>query len=267
MKKIISGIGVVVIAAVIWFVATMDERIRSHIEETATYLAGVPVNIANLEISLVKGTGQISGLTVGNPKGFSEGNAIEMGSILVELNPGAVFGQPLVINKLEFESPVVNLEVNEENYSNLQEIVSVSNKQNNVQEKSEQSTNSQEQSVDTSEQESKENTTDQTDTDSKADDPEEEGDDFRMVFRQLNFNNITLNAQRGVDQWTETISEVKLEDVGQENGIGTRELGITIVRILASRALAQAAQRSLTDLVEEKVKELGSKLLDSLLQE
>ena len=115
MKKIISTIGVLVIAVVLWFVFTMDARIKDHIEETASYLAGVPVTIANLEISLFKGTGEISGLTVANPEGFSKGNAIEMGSIRVELNPGAVFSQPLVFNILEFESPVLNLEINDKN--------------------------------------------------------------------------------------------------------------------------------------------------------
>jgi uncharacterized protein involved in outer membrane biogenesis len=267
MKKILSTIGILVIAVVLWFVLTMDARIKDHIEETATYLAGVPVTIANVEISLLKGTGKISGLTVGNPEGFSKGNAIEMGSIRVELNPGAVFSQPLIFNILEFESPVLNLEINDKNYSNLQEIVSVSNKQNNVQDKNGQLQNKQGQGNDSSDQTDAGNSKDQSSSTESEAESGEVDDDFRMVFKQLNLLNITLNARRGSDQWTETIAEVKLEDVGQEEGIGTRELGITIVRMLASRALAIAAQRSLTDIVEEKVKEFGSKLLESLLQE
>jgi hypothetical protein len=266
MKKILSTLGILVIAVVLWFVVTLDARIKNHIEDTATYLAGVPVTIANVEISLIKGTGKISGLTVGNPEGFSKKNAIEMGSIRVELNPGAVFSQPLIFNILEFESPVLNLEINDKNYSNLQEIVSVSNKQNNVQENNGQSQN-QGQNNDSSDQTSADNTVDQLSSTKSEAESGDVDDDFRMVFKQLNLLNITLNARRGSDQWTETIAEVKLEDVGKDEGIGTRELGITIVRMLASRALAIAAQRSLTDIVEEKVKELGSKLLESLLKE
>ncbi len=269
MKKIIVGIGVVAIVVVLWFVITIEDRIKNHIEDTATYLAGVPVKIKSVEISMFGGTGKISGLTVENPKGFSKGNAFEMDSIRVELDPGAVFSQPLVINKLIFDSPVVNLEFKEDYRSNLQSIVNVSNKQNNVRDKNQNSKNSEDKKDgsggQSDDQQDKDNP-DQLDSQTNGEQFGEE-DDFRMVFRQLNINNITLNAQRGTDKWTETVPELTLDNIGRENGIGTRELGITIVRELTSKALAQAAERSLSDIVEEKVKELGSKLLESLFKE
>ena len=53
MKKILTGTLLAIVAAATWFVISLDDRIKSHIEKTGTTLAGVPVTIESLDLSLV----------------------------------------------------------------------------------------------------------------------------------------------------------------------------------------------------------------------
>jgi hypothetical protein len=264
MKKILLSVLLVIVIVVAWILSTLDNRIENHIERTATKLAGVPVTIDLLEVSPLQGEGTIVGLKVANPEGYEGDYAFEMGSISFDIDIGSVLSQPLIVNELIFNAPVVNLEVKDNLQSNLQDIVNISNEQNQVGAASTDSATASAPEPESQVATETDTETGQTPADSSA---QQEGNYLRIAFKHLEINNISLNARRGEDQWSDALPDITIDNLGGAEGIGTRELGIAIVRKLTNAALEQAAKRKLSDYVEDKVMELGDKLFESLLKD
>ncbi len=262
MKKFLSAILIFAIVVVSWYGYTLDTRIKTHLESTASHLTGVAVEIDSLQISILGGTGSITKLTVENPDGYRDKYAFEMDEIHFDVNLSQLFTRPLPINNLVFESPVVNLEFKQDFKSNLQDIIDVSKKQI---EKGHKEYGKKPAKKSEKKPENDDDNTEEPDEDKKPRYVEE--DYFRLTIDQLLIRDVNLNAQRGIDQWSDSIDEIKLENIGGKKGIGTRELGIKIVHELSNETLKRAAARKITDLVEEKVKELGQELLDALLED
>lgn len=72
-----------------------------------------------VELDLKSGTSQISGFKIANPSGFTAQNGFEMGMIRRAIDIGSLGKQPLVVNELNINSPVVELEVRADGSSNI----------------------------------------------------------------------------------------------------------------------------------------------------
>jgi hypothetical protein len=134
-KKVILGILALGVAAILYTGLTLDSRVKNHIEQTMSVLTGVAVTVDSVKLSLFEGSVEVNGLKIPNPEGYGEGNAISMDAIRVSLDSSTIFSQPLIVNSLLFDSPEVNLKLKEGFPSNLEEIVEVSNRQNNIRNK------------------------------------------------------------------------------------------------------------------------------------
>ena len=266
MKKLFTVVVLVALGAVTYFGLTLDDKVKKHIENTASTLAGVPVTLENVRISILKGSGELQGLSIANPKGYSDDNAFEVKSIRFEVAIGSAFSQPLIVHNLAFESPTVNLEIGEEYESNLQKIVDVSSKQNKSGKKKKKKKSSSGDEPENANTEDESASSDEESTGEGGSDRNDDDDYYRMVISDLVVQEMQLNATRGSEQWNDTIPEIRMNNLGKQEGIGTRELGIILVREVANKAFQQAALRKLTDVIEDAAKDLGQKLLDSLLQ-
>ena len=252
MKKIILILLLLVLAWGVERLVTLDSRIQEDLTRTLSNLAGVPVSIASVDLSLLSGKGEITGLTVANPKGYSDKNAFEMGLVSLDIDVLSALTQPLVIDSLIIHKPAVNLEVRDDLQSNLQEIIGTSAKQVKSTDK-----------VDSAEETTgKDEDTESSGPDASGED--EEREHFRITVRKLEIRDVRLVASRGLDSWEDTIALVAMENVGGEKGYSTTELGIVVASELTKQVLAQAAKRSLTDMVEDAVKDLGNSILESL---
>ncbi len=121
MRKILIGVAVliVVIAGAVYFLwSNLDSLVKTAIEEVGTKVAGVTVKVDTVHISLTKGTGTISGLTVANPPGFKAPAAISLGSVSVAIDTGSVTGNPVVIKTVTVAAPAVTYELGQ-NGSNI----------------------------------------------------------------------------------------------------------------------------------------------------
>lgn len=265
MKKVFTATILALIGAAVWFVTTLDDRIRTHIEKTATRLAGVPVAVESVELSLVSGKAAITGITVNNPPGYTIENAFEMGLISVEVDMTSVLSQPLVISSMVIDSTALNLELKDGRNSNLQDIVNVSRKQNgNFDKKKDKKSDST-----VTESSNAENTvvteSASTTMDAGESSTGEPDSAYRMRIEKLVINETTFTASQDDTQWSDTVSEIDLDNVGGEEGLSTRGVGITIVTVLARKALKQAASKRLQQEVKKQLDEKGSDLLKSLL--
>ena len=77
---------------------------------------------------------------------------------------------------------------------------------------------------------------------------------------------LLVNAFSSDDNWSDTLAELEMNNLGKEKGISTRAIGINIVTKLTRKTLRQAARRKLADSIKEKLKEAGSNFLELLKQ-
>ena len=99
---------------------TVDEGIES----AGSDVTGVPVEVRRVRLSIARGAGQISGLTVANPPGYEADYALQMN--LLHLNLGIIStltGEPIVLDELVIDSPVIHFEANARDGSNLKDLI------------------------------------------------------------------------------------------------------------------------------------------------
>ncbi len=125
LKKIAIGFAVLLVliaGGVYYLFSNLDGFIKSAIETYGSQATQSSVSVGSVDISLTSGQGTISGITVGNPSGFSSNKALSVGAITVAIDTSSVPGNgPIVIKLVNISQPDVNYEVGQ-NGSNLQAI-------------------------------------------------------------------------------------------------------------------------------------------------
>ncbi|MBT6406188.1 MAG: hypothetical protein HOK06_01170 [Rhodospirillaceae bacterium] len=74
-------------------------------------MTGVSVGLDNASVSLSSGKGSLSGLSVGNPKGFNTDSAFKLGSVSVSLDTATAMSDPVVIKEIVISKPNVTYEL------------------------------------------------------------------------------------------------------------------------------------------------------------
>jgi len=123
MKKIlIIGAIVVVVAivAVAIFVAgNLNSLIAGLIEKEGGKVTGTSVSASGVNLSLREGRGAIDGLRVASPEGFDARDAFVLGNITLDLDLKSLREDPIVIEELRIQAPVVNAKFLKDGSSNL----------------------------------------------------------------------------------------------------------------------------------------------------
>ncbi|RXK55303.1 hypothetical protein ESB00_05240 [Oleiharenicola lentus] len=114
MKKalLVLGLGslIVLIAVYIGVAYFLGSIVKTGVNTLGPKLTQTKVELAGAHLSPLTGSGTLSGLTVGNPKGWSEGNAFSLGKVHVDVEPFSIFGEHVVINEIVIDEPVFNYE-------------------------------------------------------------------------------------------------------------------------------------------------------------
>lgn len=126
MKKIILGLIVVVIlaiGAVIYYgLSNLDAIVKAAIEKYGSETTQTAVRVDKVQIKLAEGDGAIYGLTVGNPKGFSQKQAFSLGEIGLGIDLQSLKEEPFIINHITVRAPQVFVEINQDKKTNLNEL-------------------------------------------------------------------------------------------------------------------------------------------------
>jgi hypothetical protein len=88
----------------------LGSAVKAGVNTFAPQLTQTRVELGGAVISPLSGSGTLTELTVGNPKGWSDRNALRFAEIHVEVEPGSLFGDHIVIKDLEIEAPEFNYE-------------------------------------------------------------------------------------------------------------------------------------------------------------
>jgi len=232
MKKILIGISaivVVVVLAVVFFLGNIDKIVKGALEGVGSELLGVPVKVASVKIELKSGSGQITGLTIANPTGYSAPNAFQMDMIRLGLNLGSLGKQPIVVDELKVVNPVVQLEVKEDGSSNLKTL------QDNI---------------DKNRVKADKKAVKQTSSDAT-----QKGEPVRISIGKLSMSGVTVHVNApGQEPQTVVIPDIVEDNVGNESGLTPGEIGKLIVGRIISSSLENTIKKSLLKKAGEATK-------------
>lgn len=113
MKKVIIALlTVAVISATItlWFSNPLDSLLKAAIEKFGSEMTAATVRVGKVHISPTDGKGELSGLSLGNPKGFKTGHAFKAGRIEVALEPATVTDDVVLVRKILIDAPNISFE-------------------------------------------------------------------------------------------------------------------------------------------------------------
>lgn len=110
MKKIALALAIVVIAiagAAYYFASNLDSIVKAVIERYGSEATQASVTLKSVKLSPTAGSGELSTLTVKNPKGFSSADAIMLGDIKLSLDLATVQSNVIVVKDVTILQPAV----------------------------------------------------------------------------------------------------------------------------------------------------------------
>ncbi len=235
---VVVALIVVAIIAVVVVSQNINKIVKVAVESAGSEITQTDVRLAKSNIQLKDGRGELSGLTIANPQGFSDGNIFSLGKVVLAVDPQSLLGEVKVIDEITISKVNILAEHKAVSDTNLKALL------DNIQS----STGGGQKS------ESKGN----TDTSGAGGKSEE----VLLAVKKIVFadNSVSLKS----DQWGEsqlTIPSFELTNLGSEtDGLTPTELAQAALKPLIARA-RRSVQEKLKDELEDKAKE---ELLDKL---
>lgn len=113
MKKLLYISGGLLVVALVAFVALqffLGSVVTTAVNNFAPKLTQTTVVLNSAKISPLSGAGTLSGLVVGNPKGWSDANLCSLGQVHVDVAPFSILGDHIIVNEITIEAPEFNYE-------------------------------------------------------------------------------------------------------------------------------------------------------------
>lgn len=109
MKKVLFfGAGTLLVVAIVAYVIMqffLGSIVKAGVNKFGPQITQTKVELKGANVSPLSGAGTLNGLSVGNPSGWTPGNAFYLGSVHVDLKPFSVFGDHIVINEVVIDQP------------------------------------------------------------------------------------------------------------------------------------------------------------------
>jgi hypothetical protein len=125
IKKILIGLAVlvVIVAGGIYYLwSNLDGIIKTALEKYGSEATQTSVKVDKVNLSITSGEGSLSGISIGNPKGFATPSAFNLGQVGVKVDVGTVGANPIVIKEINIDGPQITYEMASNGGSNLQTI-------------------------------------------------------------------------------------------------------------------------------------------------
>ena len=114
IKKIIGKVISIVILIILIFIALFvlfgERAIKAAIETAGTKALNVDVSVEGLDLSLLKGQMDITGLNVANPAGFKMPYILNANQIYADIDMGSLFKDTVVIKQIKLDGIVLSFE-------------------------------------------------------------------------------------------------------------------------------------------------------------
>lgn len=116
MKKIVAALVLLAVAAGIawlWFGNPLNSLVKAGIEKFGSEMTKAQVRVNKVDLSPADGKGALSGLSLGNPKGFKGAHAFRADRIELTLEPATLAEDVLLIHRIHIASPDISYEKND----------------------------------------------------------------------------------------------------------------------------------------------------------
>ncbi len=113
MKKLLVIGGILVGLGIIGVIVTaffLGNIVTAGVNRFGPQITQTSVVLTSAAISPLSGSGTLSGLVVGNPKGWSDANLCTLGKVHIEMVPSSLLGDHIIINEITIEAPEFNYE-------------------------------------------------------------------------------------------------------------------------------------------------------------
>ncbi len=110
MKPVFQALVALIVIAALGALAlsfTMDSMIESNIESTTSEMLDTSVEVNNVSVSILDGTGTIDGITIHNPEGFSDKPAVKLQKISLKVDPYSFLSDTVIVKRVEIQEPQV----------------------------------------------------------------------------------------------------------------------------------------------------------------
>lgn len=104
------GVVVLLVAAVVIVILSINGLAKKGIEEGGTYALGVPTTLDSASVGLFSGKFSMKGLEVANPEGFTETNFFALGEGAVQIDPQSFGKEVIELPLLSLDTITANLE-------------------------------------------------------------------------------------------------------------------------------------------------------------
>lgn len=125
MKKLLIILGVLALLffGFVFFVggSILNKGIQTVVVSYGPGMTGTNIELAEVKISPLSGSGIISGLVIGNPVGFTTEKAFSVTTMELKLVPGSLLGDTIEIERILIDAPEIILE-RANGTTNLQQI-------------------------------------------------------------------------------------------------------------------------------------------------
>ena len=88
----------------------LGRLVKMAIEEFGPEMTQAAVKVSKVEISATDGRGALSGLVLGNPRGFKSDYALKAGTVEIVLEPASLAKDVMVIHKILIDAPQITYE-------------------------------------------------------------------------------------------------------------------------------------------------------------
>ncbi|MGM0546658.1 MAG: hypothetical protein ACQEST_08045 [Bacteroidota bacterium] len=96
---IIGAIGALIISL------SIDGIVKSNIEDTTSQLMETTVDVDDVSISILDGSGTIDGITIHNPDGFSDEPALKLQQISLKMKVSSLLSDTVMIEEIHIQKP------------------------------------------------------------------------------------------------------------------------------------------------------------------
>ncbi|MGD2176034.1 MAG: hypothetical protein PVJ27_11570 [Candidatus Brocadiaceae bacterium] len=113
IRKLLFGIvalAVLVVVGGVVLLVTLDRIVAAGIERGGPLITRVPMEVSDVDISLLRGSFALHGFTMGNPEGFSSERSVYVGRVQVDAELGTLLSDEIVLPLIDVENPEITVE-------------------------------------------------------------------------------------------------------------------------------------------------------------
>ncbi len=233
MKKIVLGailILLVTIGGGVYFLlSNLDDLVKSAIETYGSKATQTTVQVESVKIGLQNGSGEIRGLTVGNPQGFSAQQAFSLGEVSTQIELTSLSEEMVVIEFVRVLAPEIFFELNAEGKTNLD----VLKKQLTA-----------------------------SSSESSASSSQESSETPKILVRKLLFTGGQIHAKVIPlnKDYELKLPKIELENIGGKGGASPTQIADQVLKVLTDRALAEIKKQGIDQYKKQLEAEVNKRI-------